>query len=77
LIVDEKKTNPEKSNLRNIFKEGQLKSIYDDNEISKKALQYCISRSIPKLEYSKWYVTIYSDEFYETYLLTGSKMKFS
>jgi len=45
------------------FKEGELISLYVDNPISKKALEYCTKRQILKQVYDKWFVCIKDDKF--------------
>lgn len=45
------------------FKKGELIGIMDDNPTAKIALDYCISRQIPKSIYIKWYVCIKDPKF--------------
>ena len=46
------------------FKKGELVSVFDDNETSKKALDYCVSRRIPESVYKKWFVCLKGDQFF-------------
>lgn len=52
-----------KKNTHNIFKEGQLISIFSDDPLALKGLQYCIERKIPKEVYSKWFVCLWDNKF--------------
>lgn len=45
------------------FKEGELLSITDDHPVCKQALEYCQSRHIRRIVYSKWFVCIRDDKF--------------
>ena len=47
------------------FKKGELIQITDDHPTAKKALDYCITRKIPKSIYLKWYVCLKDDSFYD------------
>ncbi len=46
-----------------VFKEGELISIFDNNELCKKALELCERRKIRKEVYSKWFVCLKDDKF--------------
>lgn len=47
------------------FKDGELVSLYDDNELSKQALQVCIDRNINKRIYDRWYVCLKDSKFFD------------
>lgn len=45
------------------FKKGELISIQDDHPSAKEAINYCISRKIPRLVYSRWFVCLRDNKF--------------
>jgi len=47
------------------FKKGELLDIYDDHPLAQKGLAYCKGRKIRKEVYSKWFVCIFGDRFFE------------
>jgi len=47
------------------FKKGELLTLYDDNPTSKKALAYCKKRQINEKFYSKWFVCIKDEKFFD------------
>lgn len=47
------------------FKPGELVSIFDTHPTAQQGLAYCLKRRIPQSVYSKWYVCLKNDKFYD------------
>jgi len=47
------------------FKEGELVSIYDKNPTAQVALEYCKTRKIREGTYSKWFVCLKDEKFFD------------
>lgn len=60
--IKTKQTRPKKDG-KDIFKDGELVSIYDNNYLSNKAIDFCKSRKIREDVYSRWYICLKSDKF--------------